>query len=196
MPDAPSRAHSVDEFERLLEPVVGPAYGTAHQFMRNSADAEELVQDAAVQAFKAFESFHLGTNFRAWFFRILTNLAIHRYRQKQRRPDAVPLEDVSDLFLFEQARKNSATTDPAALVIGRLDQELVSQALEALPEEFRVACTLYFMDEFAYQEIAQITDVPVGTVRSRLHRGRKLLQQSLWHVAQEYGVVTAQEEPV
>ncbi len=188
MSNAPAHSRRVDAFERLIEPLLAPAYRTALQFARNAADAEELVQDASVQAFRAFGSFREGTYFRAWFFRILTNLAIHRYRQKQRRPDSVSLDSATDSGLWDLANRDG-TADPATEVFAKFDRERVCQALDALPEEFGTVCTLYLMEEFSYEEIAEILEVPIGTVRSRLHRGRKILQRSLLSLAQEQGWV-------
>lgn len=187
MSEAPPQASTVHAFERLIEPLMAPAYRTALQFARNAADAEELVQDATVQAYRAFGSFREGTYFRAWFFKILTNLAIHRYRQKKRRPDSVSLDSAADTGLWEMARDEGA--GPESQVFTKFDRERVSDALDALPDEFQTVCTLYLMEEFSYEEISEILGVPIGTVRSRLHRGRKLLQISLIGLAQEQGLL-------
>jgi RNA polymerase sigma-70 factor (ECF subfamily) len=179
-------------FEQLLAPILRAAYGTALHMTRHKDDAEDLVQEAAVRAFRSFHTFELGTNFKAWFFRILTNLYLNKYRQKQREPEMVNLEDAPDLFLYAHTIAEglqARSTDPAALVLRQLDTEQVAAAIGALPEEFRTVCTLYFMEEFAYQEIAEILDCPIGTVRSRLHRGRRALQRELWQLAQEQGII-------
>lgn len=185
MPEVPTQPYPLERFERLVEPLMAPAYRTAYQFARNAADAEELVQDATVQAYRAFGSFREGTYFRAWFFKILTNLAIHRYRQKQRRPDSVSLDSAADTGLWELAKDKDA--GPEEQVFSKFDRERVSDALDALPDEFQTVCTLYLMEEFSYEEIAEILEVPIGTVRSRLHRGRKLLQAALAGLAIERG---------
>jgi RNA polymerase sigma-70 factor (ECF subfamily) len=159
---------------------------------RHKDDAEDLVQEAVVRAFRSFHTFEEGTNFKAWFFRILTNLYLNKYRQKQRQPEIVDLEDAPDLYLYSQTRRegwNSQTEDPAGLVMRKLDTEQVAAAIDALPEEYRTVCALYFMEEFAYQEIAEMLDCPIGTVRSRLHRGRKLLQRALWHLVEDQRVL-------
>jgi RNA polymerase sigma-70 factor, ECF subfamily len=179
-------------FEQLLAPILGAAYGTALHMTRHKDDAEDLVQEAAVRAFRSFHTFELGTNFKAWFFRILTNLYLNKYRQKQHEPELVNLDDAPDLYLYSHtvaSGLHARSTDPAALVLRQLDTEQVAAAIRALPEEFRTVCALYFMEEFAYQEIAEILDCPIGTVRSRLHRGRRALQRELWHLAQEQGIV-------
>jgi RNA polymerase sigma-70 factor, ECF subfamily len=169
--------------------------GTALHMTRNGSDAEDLVQEAAPQAFRGFDSFQEGTNFKAWFFRILTNLFINAYRRRQRQPeiDALPdLEDAPALYLFKQTRAmgmHARNSDPAALVVERFEVEQVCRAIAALPEDHRVVSALYFMEEFSYQEIAEMVGCPVGTVRSRLHRGRRMLQKALWHIAEQQGIV-------
>jgi len=180
------------QFEALLTPVLGPAYGAAFHMTRSREDAEDLIQDASLQAFRAFDSFEPGTNFKAWFFRILTNLFYQRYRRRRREPQIAPLEDASELYLYIQASRAGVredTENPAERVLGALDTEAVGRAIEALPEEYRVVAALYFMEEFSYQEIADMVGCPVGTVRSRLHRGRRMLQKALWGIAAERGVV-------
>jgi RNA polymerase sigma-70 factor (ECF subfamily) len=183
-----------NSFEELLAPILGAAYGTALHMTRHKDDAEDLVQEAAVRAFRAFHTFEIGTNFKAWFFRILTNLYLNKYRQKQREPEMLNLDDAPDLYLYSHTVAeglHSRSTDPATLVLRQMDTEHVAAAIAALPEEFRTVCALYFMEEFAYQEISEILDVPLGTVRSRLHRGRKMLQRELWHIAEAQGITAA-----
>jgi RNA polymerase sigma-70 factor (ECF subfamily) len=182
-------------FESYLTPILTAVYGTALHMTRNRDDAEDLVQETALQAFCAFDSFQEGTNFKAWFFRILTNLFINAYRKRQRAPEVDTLSEFDDapaLYLFKRTREigmHARNADPAALVIERLEAEQVSRAIAALPEDYRVVAALYFMEEFSYQEIAEIVGCPVGTVRSRLHRGRRMLQKALWHVAEQQGIV-------
>jgi RNA polymerase sigma-70 factor (ECF subfamily) len=182
-------------FESYLTPILTAAYGAALHMTRNRDDAEDLVQEAALQAFRAFDSFQEGTNFKAWFFRILTNLFINAYRKRQREPeiDTLPeAEDAPALYLFKRTREmgiHSWNPDPAALVIERIEADQVFRAIAALPEDYRVVSALYFMEEFSYQEIAEIVGCPVGTVRSRLHRGRRILQKALWHIAEQQGLV-------
>jgi RNA polymerase sigma-70 factor (ECF subfamily) len=181
-------------FEGHLAPLLGAAYGTAVHMARNRDDAEDLVQEAAVRAFRSFHTFQEGTNFKAWFFRILTNLFLEKYRQKQREPEMVGLEEPPFTWLYAQtvqAGLHAWNADPAALVLRKLEAEQVAAAIASLPNEYRTVCALYFMQELSYQEIAEILDCPVGTVRSRLHRGRRALQLTLWNVAQEHGVPAA-----
>jgi RNA polymerase sigma-70 factor (ECF subfamily) len=179
-------------FEALLAGVLEQAYGTAMRLTGNAADAEDLVQDAALLAHRGFGSFTTGSNFRAWFYRILLNRFYSNYRRQRRSGIAVDLEDTPELYLYEQAEAAGLkpSEDSAAALLDRLDAEAVEQALAALPDEFRAAATLYFMQDLPYQEIAEILDVPIGTVRSRLHRARRMLQKALWTVAQERGIVS------
>jgi RNA polymerase sigma-70 factor (ECF subfamily) len=181
-------------FEELLASVFQPAYGTALHWTRNSHDAEDLVQETCLQAYRAFHTFQPGTKFKAWFFKIMTNLFYYRHRQAKRRPQTVDLEDAPDLYLYVQTANlglHDGNQDPADSILGKLEVEHVQDAIAALPEEFRIACALYFIEDFSYDEIASILDKPVGTVRSRLHRGRKMLQKALWQVAEERGIVSA-----
>ena len=188
--DGPTRTR----FESLLESVLEPAYRTAYHLTRSNEDAEELVQEAALLAFRGFAQFKEGTNFRAWFLTILRNRFVSDYRKKQRSIQTVDLEDAPELYLYGKANEGLAagSADPVALVVGRLDSEQVAQALTDLPDEFREVATLYFTQDLSYQEIANVLDIPVGTVRSRLHRGRRALQRSLWGLAREYGIVSAE----
>jgi RNA polymerase sigma-70 factor (ECF subfamily) len=181
-------------FEGLLAPLLGAAYGTAFHMARDRDDAEDLVQEAAVRAFRSFHTFQEGTNFKAWFFRILTNLFLEKHRQKQREPQTVDLEDPPVLYLYSQTRQaglHAWSADPAALVLRQMENDQVSAAIAALPEDYRTVCALYLMQDLSYQEISEILDCPVGTVRSRLHRGRKALQVALWDIVQEQGIPVA-----
>lgn len=178
--------------EELLTPLLDMAYGTALRLTRNQADAEDLVQESAFLATRAFRQFEPGSNFRAWFFRILTNCFYSKYRKRKREGTPVELEDTPELFLYIQssgAGIQMENEDPAGAFMDRLDTEAVGRAIESLPEEYRVVATLYFMQDCQYQEIADMVGVPVGTVRSRLHRGRRLLQRSLWSIAEERGII-------
>jgi RNA polymerase sigma-70 factor (ECF subfamily) len=180
------------EFERLFTPLVSMAYGTAVRLTRNRTEAEDLVQDAALLAYKAFGSFQPGTNFKAWFFRILTNAFYSRHRKEKHEKANISTEDVPPLYLYSQTAEAGLPGregDPASAIMEKLDTEQVSAALEQLPVEYRVVATLYFIEDFSYQQIAEVLECPVGTVRSRLHRGRRMLQKALWEVAVERGIV-------
>jgi RNA polymerase sigma-70 factor (ECF subfamily) len=188
--DDPTRAQI--EFEALLSPIVQMAYGTAVRLTRNRTEAEDLVQDAALLAYRAFGSFQRGTNFKAWFFRILTNAFYSRHRKEKHEKANLSTEEVPALYLYTktaEAGLHGRESDPASAIMDRLDTEQVSEALEALPTEYRVVATLYFIEDFSYQQIAEVLECPVGTVRSRLHRGRRMLQKALWAVAVERGIV-------
>ena len=180
------------DFESLLVPLLGPAYNTALRLTRNGADAEDLVQEAALLACRGFKRFELGTNFKAWFFRILTNAYFSKYRQQRRRGTTVELEDTPELYLFMQSAGmglNQRTEDPAAALMDRIDGGMTSDALASLPDEYRAVATLYFVNDMSYDEIAAALGVPIGTVRSRLHRARRMLQRALWGLAVEHGIV-------
>jgi RNA polymerase sigma-70 factor, ECF subfamily len=197
MVDTSNSESAATRFESYLTPILTAAYGTALHLTRHGDDAQDLVQEAALQAFRAFDSFQEGTNFKAWFFRILTNLFINAYRRRQRAPEVDTLSDLEDapaLYLFRRTRETGMhawSSDPAALVLEKLDAEQICRAIAALPEDYRVVSALYFMEEFSYQEIAEMVGCPVGTVRSRLHRGRRMLQKALWSIAEQQGIIAA-----
>jgi RNA polymerase sigma-70 factor, ECF subfamily len=177
--------------DALLTPILGVTYGYALRLLRNPSDAEDLLQEAALAAVRGFAGFQRGTNFKAWFFQILTNCFYGRHRRQKREGEPTELDDVPELYLFERTTELGfhGGSDPAREVLSRLDSEQIAAALERLPDEYRVVSTLYFMEDFTYEQIAAIVGVPVGTVRSRLHRGRKLLQRELWPIAVEHGIV-------
>ena len=180
------------EFDLELAAIVPTAYGVALRLTRNRADAEDLVQEAALHACRGRAGFEAGSNFKAWFFRILTTTFWGTHRRAGRRPSTIDFDDAPALQLYQRAAEAGLPREgdnPTAALIDRMGTERVAQALEALPEEFGVVCTLYFMEDFAYHEIADILGVPVGTVRSRLHRGRKMLQKALWQIASDAGIV-------
>jgi len=170
----PARAQ--EEFEAVFLPIASMAYGTAIHLTRDRTEAEDLVQDAVLLAFRGFGSFQPGTNFKAWFFRILTNAFYSRHRRAKRERNNLGIDDLPPLYLYGKAVEIGLEgQDPAAAIMDRFDSQQVSEALDALPEEYRVVSTLYFMQDFSYQQIADIVGCPVGTVRSRLHRARALL---------------------
>jgi RNA polymerase sigma-70 factor, ECF subfamily len=197
MSETANAESAAQNFQAYLTPILDAVYGTALNMTCNRDDAEDLVQEAALQAFRAFASFQPGTNFKAWFFRILTNLFINEYRKRQRQPEIDKFHDLEDapmLHLFTQTQNlglHSWNSDPAALVIDKLEATQVAEAIAALPEEYRIVAALYFVEEFSYQEIADLVACPVGTVRSRLHRGRRMLQKALWRIAEDQGIIVA-----
>jgi RNA polymerase sigma-70 factor (ECF subfamily) len=186
---------AAEKFEAHLAPLLAAAYRTALHMARRGDEAEDLVQEAALHAFRAFHTFQEGTNFKAWFFRILTNLFINTYRRQQRTPamDQLPsLEDAPPLYLYKRTGElglHSWNSDPAALVLDKIEADVIVEAIAALPEEYRIVSALYFIEEFSYQEIAGMVNCPVGTVRSRLHRSRRVLQKTLWQVAEDQGII-------
>jgi RNA polymerase sigma-70 factor (ECF subfamily) len=188
----PKPARTPADFESLFAAVAGTGFGIAVRLTRNQADAEDLVQEAALLAFRAFASFEPGTNFRAWFFKILTNCYFSKRRREKSRPVTSDLDDTPDLYLYARSAEAGFPTqgpDPAAQLLDQMGTERVVTAIDRLPEEYRVVATLYFMEDLSYEEIAQVLECPIGTVRSRLHRGRKMLQKALWQVAEESGLI-------
>jgi RNA polymerase sigma-70 factor (ECF subfamily) len=183
------------EFEALLEPALDRAWAVALRLARGREDAEDLVQEAALLAWRGFGTFQRGTNFRAWFVRIITNAFLSGRRRRRPEDHAVPMEEAPNAFIQRSASEFAAAegaaggADLARSVLGRLEAEAVAEAIDSLPEEFRVSAALYFLQDQSYQEIATTLGVPVGTVRSRLHRGRALLQKKLWEHAVDHGLV-------
>jgi RNA polymerase sigma-70 factor (ECF subfamily) len=167
-------------------------YSAALRMTRNRADAEDLVQETYLKAYRSYASFTEGTNLRAWLYRILTNTYINNYRAAQRRPEMTDVEDVEDLYLYKRLA-GSGTSDPGRSAedeaLDRFTDDDVKDALESLPESFRMAVLLADVEGFSYKEISEITDVPIGTVMSRIHRGRRALQKALHDVAEERGLV-------
>ena len=191
--DARAQTSPQDAFEAELAPILDRAFAVALRLTGNRDDAQDLVQDAAVQAFRAFDSYAPGTNFKAWFTRILVNRFLNIRRAQGRRPQTVSIDEAEDFFLFQQAQNRrllAKGSDPAAALTAKLDRQLIADALLELPVEFRAVATLYLVEGASYEEIARMLEVPIGTVRSRLHRGRKLLQKALWELARERGVVS------
>lgn len=167
-------------FERDALPYLDQLYGAAMRMTRNPADAEDLVQETFVKAFSAFSSYTDGTNLKAWLFRILTNAFINTYRKKQRQPLQTGTDDLDDWQMrHTQAYATGQLRSAEAEALDRLPNDLISTALAELPEERRVAVYLADVEGFSYQEIADIMETPIGTVMSRLHRGRKHLRTLL-----------------
>jgi RNA polymerase sigma-70 factor (ECF subfamily) len=166
-------------------------YSAAMRMTRNNADAEDLVQETYLRAYRSFHTFEDGTNLRAWLFRILTNTFINSYRSKQRRVQETDLNDVEDLYLYRRISGVDVASRSAEDTLFELftDTE-VKDALEALPEAFRLPVLLADVEEFSYKEIADILDIPIGTVMSRLHRGRKAMQKALVDFATERGLLS------
>ena len=178
-------------------PLMDGLYSAAMRMTRNAADAEDLVQETYLKAYRAYERFEVGTNLKAWMYRILTNSYINDYRKKQRRPDESDIDDVEDLFLYrrlggaETATLSRSAEDELMDLFG---EDEVKVALEDLPEHYRLPIVLADVEGFAYKEIAEILDVPIGTVMSRLHRGRKAMQKELYEYAKARGLVDTPQD--
>jgi RNA polymerase sigma-70 factor (ECF subfamily) len=172
-------------------------YAAAMRMTRNPADAEDLVQETFLKAYRAYDSFTAGTNLKAWLYRILTNTYINKYRKAARRPDEVDLGDVEDLYLYrrvgsEESAEASRTTEDR--VLDGLVEADIKKAVESLPENFRIPVLLADLEGLSYQEIADILEIPIGTVMSRLHRGRKAMQKTLWEFASKRGLLPENAE--
>jgi RNA polymerase sigma-70 factor (ECF subfamily) len=181
-----------ERFERDAMPLMPSLYSAALRLTRNPADAEDLVQEAYLRAYRGFGGFTPGTNLKAWLYRILTNTFINNYRKKQRQPVTILEEEIPDWYLYDHLADGSSggeTASAEAQVLERMPDEDVQAALDALPEAFRMAVWLADVEGFAYKEIAEILGIPIGTVMSRLHRGRKSLEKMLWDKVRERGLV-------
>ncbi len=171
-------------------------FSTALRMTRNRSDAEDLVQETYIKGWRSFHTFQEGTNLRAWLFRILTNTYINKYNVQKRKGTEVELDDIEELFLY----KRLGSIDQSQLSSSAEDQMLelftddeVKNAIESLPEDFRIPVLLSDVDGFSYKEISEMLEIPMGTVMSRLHRGRKAMQKMLYEYARERGLIV---EPV
>ena len=185
------------DFERDAMQYAPQLYSAALRMTRNPADAEDVVQETYLKAYRAYHTFQEGTNLKAWLYRILTNTYINRYRKAQRRPSEVELGELEDFYLYKRiGDPGPGGASPSAeseVMEGFVDAD-VKAALESLPERFRLPVLLADVEGFSYKEIAEIMDVPIGTVMSRLHRGRKALQKRLWDFASERGLAGSDNE--
>lgn len=167
-------------------------YTAAMRMTRNPSDAEDLVQETYLKAYRAYGSFQEGTNLKAWLYKILTNTFINTYRAKSRRPMETDIEDIEDLYLFRRLgglEGSTAGRSAEEEMLEHFTDDEVKAAIESLPEYFRIVVLLADVEGFSYKEIAEITDVPIGTVMSRLHRGRKALEKALATYGLEHGLV-------
>jgi RNA polymerase sigma-70 factor, ECF subfamily len=169
-------------------------YTAALRLTRNPADAEDLVQETFLKAYRGFGSFEEGTNLKAWLYRILTNTFINSYRAAKRRPEKADVEDIEDLYLYKRLNELPAPgvgRSAEEELLESITDDEVKNAIESLPDAFRIAVLLADVEGFSYKEIAEITEVPIGTVMSRIHRGRRALQKALMDFAEARGLVAA-----
>jgi RNA polymerase sigma-70 factor (ECF subfamily) len=181
-----------ERFERDVLPLLPSLYSAAMRLTRNRADAEDLVQETYLRAYRGFGGFQEGTNLKAWLYRILTNSYINTYRKKQREPQIVEgPDDVDEWYLYDRLGGRNIEDSAETTVLDQIPDQAVKDAVESLPERFRLPVLLADVEGFSYKEIAEIMDTPIGTVMSRLHRGRKALEKALWETAKERGLVDA-----
>lgn len=179
-------------FETEALPHMDALYRTALRMTKNSNDAEDLVQETFVKAYRFWDKFETGSNCRAWLFKIMTNIFINDYRAKSRAPQAVDVDDIDDGYLYNYLADGKTGQNPEQQLFAKLLDDDVKRAIEELPDDFRVVVVLSFLEGFSYQEIAEIADLQLGTVKSRLHRGRKLLQKQLLDYAVKNGYIRGQ----
>ncbi|MCP1387955.1 sigma-70 family RNA polymerase sigma factor [Corynebacterium sp. TA-R-1] len=185
MPETDLKTRFTEEAMPLLDQL----YGGALRMTRNPQDAEDLVQETYLKAYNAFDSFTPGTNLKAWLYRIMTNTYINTYRKKQRRPLVTSAEDVTDSQLYTSSSHDSAGLESAEVeALKLMPNSRISEALNALNEDYRMVVYYADVEGLAYKEIAEVMDIPLGTVMSRLHRGRKQLREMLKDVANEQGI--------
>jgi RNA polymerase sigma-70 factor (ECF subfamily) len=181
------------KFAEMAMEYMPSLYTAALRMTRNPSDAEDLVQETYLKAYRAFNSFTEGTNLKAWLYRILTNTYINAYRAKKRRPEESDIDDLENFYLYRRLgglEGASAGRSAEDEVLDHFTETEVKEAIEALPEQFRMAVLLGDVEGFSYKEIAEILDVPIGTVMSRLHRGRKAMQKRLYDLAAERGLIS------
>lgn len=195
----PAAELSEDDKRRFQEdalPLLDSLYGGALRMTRNPADAEDLIQETMLRAYRSFDRFEPGTNLKAWLFRIMTNAYINTYRKKQREPQKVSQDEVEDFDLYQELKNHDPqfSATPETIVLDGLVDSDITDAIDDLPEQFRLAVVLSDVEGFSYAEMAEIMDVPMGTVMSRLHRGRKALQKRLWDLARDRGIVKGTDD--
>lgn len=185
-----------DAFEAEALSFLDALYRTGLRMTRSEADAEDLVQETYIRAFRHRDQFTPGTNLKAWLFRILTNTFINSYRKRSSQPETTELDKVEETTLYRQMSRGpaSSSSQPEREVVDNMVDSEVKEALEELPEIFR-SVVLLDVEGFSYREIAEMLDIPIGTVMSRLHRARKSLQKRLYDLARDRGITAARTMP-
>ena len=177
------------DFEAAAVPFVDALYNTALRMTRNPQDAEDLVQETYLKAYKYYDKFTEGTNFKAWLFRILKNTFINNYRKRQQEPPQNAFDEIEDVFESQVSSEAGSIPNPEEDALENVLDEDVQRALDALPDEYRMVVVLADLEDFSYQEIAEILEIPVGTVMSRLYRARRRLESEMLRYAQEHGYI-------
>jgi RNA polymerase sigma-70 factor (ECF subfamily) len=180
-------ADAKQRFQEEALPMLDSLYGAALRMTRNPSDAEDLVQETMLRAYRAFDRFEPGTHLKAWLFRIMTNAYINTYRKRQREPLKLSQDEVEDFDLYQALRNHGLqfAATPESIVLDSLVDSDITDAIDGLREQYRLTVVLSDIEGFNYAEMAEIMAVPMGTVMSRLHRGRRVLQKRLWDVAKD-----------
>jgi len=181
----------LSEFEQVALVHIDSVYNVALRMTRNTSDAEDLVQETYLKAFRFFAKFQAGTNCKAWLLKILTNLFNNKYRQRIKEPPQVSYDEVEEDFLYSRLLKETLepNENPEQILFSQIVEDDVKKVMDNLPEEFRMVVILSFIEDCSYKEIAEIMDTNIGTVKSRLHRGRTMLQKALYEYAKKRGFV-------
>src|SRR5881398_1113587 len=184
------------DFEKAAMPYVDSLYNTAYRMTRNSEDAEDLVQEMYLKAYKYYDKFEEGTNFKAWLFKIMKNTFINNYRKKKLTPHKIDFSEIEESYeRVIQKNAPDLIRDPESEIFQDMMDEDVKRALDSLPHDYKMVVLLADIEGFSYKEIAEILDCPVGTVMSRLYRGRKMLERTLLEYARKYGYIRGEAEP-
>ena len=181
----------LSEFEQVALVHIDSVYNVALRLTRNTSDAEDLVQETYLKAFRFFAKFQSGTNCKAWLLKILTNLFNNKYRQRIKEPPQVSYDEIEEDFLYSRLLKGTLepNENPEQILFSQIVEDDVKKVMDNLPQEFRMVVILSFIEDCSYKEIAEIMDTNIGTVKSRLHRGRTMLQKALYEYAKKRGFV-------